>query len=84
MLDFMKLKDCYLYGEDLLVAPVWHAGAQDHTVYLPAGATWEHLCPAARFDGACEVSAAAPFGSPPVFHRVGAEFEGLFREVRGL
>ena len=32
--------DEYLYGPDLLVAPVCHEGARSRQVYLPQGAVW--------------------------------------------
>ena len=34
------IKDSYLFGSDLLVAPICHEHAVDRQVYLPAGASW--------------------------------------------
>ena len=32
--------DAYLFGADVLVAPVLVAGARDRVVYLPGGSSW--------------------------------------------
>jgi alpha-glucosidase len=63
------IHDQYLYGEDLLVAPVHEAGRDDWTPYLPAGARWVHLWSGDTFDGGQRVTVAAPLGEPPVFVR---------------
>ena len=36
------IEDQYMFGPDLLVAPVLHAGAKTREVYLPAGASWRN------------------------------------------
>ncbi len=79
-----RVQDAYLYGPDLLVAPVWKAGQQDWTTYLPAGAGWTHVWTGARFAGGAEAAVPAPFGQPPVFHRAGSPFAGLFAGLRDL
>jgi alpha-D-xyloside xylohydrolase len=35
-----QIKDQYMFGPDVLVAPVTTYGAREREVYLPAGATW--------------------------------------------
>jgi alpha-glucosidase len=69
------IQDQYLYGEDLLVAPVHAAGRTDWQPYLPAGARWRHLWSGHEFAGGTRVTVAAPLGEPPVFVRVGASSE---------
>ncbi|MCQ0986924.1 alpha-glucosidase [Jiella marina] len=76
--------DAYLLGPDLLVAPVWHEGAQEWRPYLPAGAEWMHLWTGERHAGGSEPTVAAPFGHPPVFYRVGSAFTPLFEGLRSL
>jgi alpha-glucosidase len=78
------VQDAYLYGPDLLVAPVWQAGMENWRAYLPAGADWRHLWSGARFAGGQEVEVAAPFGEPPVFWREGSPFAALFAGLREL
>lgn len=70
------IQDQYLYGADLMVAPVIEEGAVAREVYLPDG-EWVHLWSGERFEpGRHKVD--APIGSPPVFWRNGSDFAGLF------
>ncbi|MBP0597837.1 alpha-glucosidase [Herbaspirillum sp. LeCh32-8] len=66
------IQDQYLYGRDVLVAPVHQAGQERWQPYLPRGDRWIHLWSGARFDGGRRVDVAAPIGEPPVFVRDGA------------
>ncbi len=66
------IQDQYLYGEDLLVAPVHAAGRDSWEPYLPAGARWIHLWSGKEFDGGVRVTVPSPLGQPPVFVRKGA------------
>jgi alpha-glucosidase (family GH31 glycosyl hydrolase) len=68
--------DEYLFGADLLVAPVWRDGARDREVYLPAG-RWEDFWDATRtFEGPRAITVDAPLDVIPVFVRAGAVVEG--------
>ncbi len=78
------IQDAYLYGPDLLVAPVWQAGKMEWTTYLPEGIDWIHVWSGRTFAGGQEVTVAAPFGQPPVFHRAGSGFADLFSGLRNL
>ncbi|MDO5604845.1 MAG: alpha-glucosidase [Paracoccus sp. (in: a-proteobacteria)] len=78
------IQDQYLYGADMLVAPVWQAGQQARPVYLPQGCEWEALWSGARFGGGHEVMAPAPIGQPAVFFRPDSAFADLFRSLRGI
>lgn len=77
-------QDQYLYGADLLVAPVLSAGATDRSVYLPARADWTHVWSDTTHRGGGHVTVAAPLGQPPVFFRAGSNWEALFRDLRDL
>lgn len=68
----------YLYGADLLVAPVIEAGAARWSAYLPAGADWVHVWSGQRLSGGQTAEVAAPLGQPPVFYRAGSRFAELF------
>lgn len=70
----------YLYGRDLLVAPVIKPGKNRWKVYLPKD-TWVHLWSGKTFTGGKEVIVEAPFGQPPVFYRKSSEFVKLFGEL---
>lgn len=64
--------DAYLFGPDLLVAPVLAAGAVARAVHLPAGADWTCAWTGARHAGGQSVVAAAPLERIPLFLRDGA------------
>nr|BFF25159.1 glycoside hydrolase family 31 protein [Glycomyces mayteni] len=66
------LADQYLYGPDLLVAPVVEPGATERRVYLPQGATWTDLHTGAAHEGGRWITADAPLERIPVFVRDGA------------
>ena len=78
------IQDQYLYGADLLVAPVHAAGAAEWSVYLPAGTTWRHLWSGAAHTGGVNVTVPAPIGQPPVFWRAASPFSALFRSIVDL
>ena len=75
------IQDSYLYGEELLVAPVSRAGAAEWATYLPAGADWRHVWSGALHSGGKTVTVTAPFGEPPVFAREGAPHAALFEDL---
>lgn len=79
-----EIQDAYLYGAQLLIAPVWQAGQNERTLYLPRGAEWVHVWSGATHDGGQEVTVAAPLGQPPVFFRKDAENAGLFAGIRTI
>ena len=76
------IQDAYLYGPDLLVAPVLRPGAERWTTYLPGGETWTHLWSGDRFPGGAEATVPAPLGQPPVFIRAGSSYQALFDGLR--
>ena len=78
------VQDAYLYGPDLLVAPVWQAGRAEWTTYLPGGVDWVHLWSGETFAGGRDVTVAAPFGQPPVFYRTGSGYTELFERARTI
>ena len=65
------LGDEYLWGDDLLVAPVTREGARSWTVYLPEGA-WYDFWTQERYVGPGGVEVAAPLDRLPLFVREGA------------
>lgn len=71
------VQDQYLYGADLMVAPVIEQGAAARRVYLPEG-EWRHLWSGApHAPGWHDVP--APIGEPPVFYRPESPFADLFK-----
>ncbi|MCG0238909.1 MAG: DUF4968 domain-containing protein [Firmicutes bacterium] len=66
-----RLSDQFLVGRDLLVAPVYQAGAVRRLVYLPRG-TWVDFWTGKRYEGPAHIIAPAPLDRIPVYVRAGA------------
>jgi alpha-glucosidase (family GH31 glycosyl hydrolase) len=64
--------DEYLYGRNLLVAPVTTEGATERKVYLPEGRWVNYNHRTTAYEGPGTISAEAPLGTIPVFVREGA------------
>jgi alpha-glucosidase len=75
------IETSYLYGRDLLVAPVIEAGAETWDVYLPTGAEWIHLWSGSTFRGGQWATIPAPIGEPPVFYRSDAAMRPLLARI---
>ena len=69
------IADEYLYGPDILVAPVVEAGARSRAVYLPgdASTTWTDLRDGSVYAGGQTVVAAAGLDTVPAFARDGRD-----------
>jgi len=70
------VEDQFLFGPDLLVAPVTEFGARTREVYLPAGAKWSRHQPdgsQADHSGGAWITVDAPLDTIPLFLRDGAE-----------
>lgn len=68
-------KDQYMFGEDILVAPVVYPGAISREVYLPAGAEWVDAHTGNAFSGGQTVLCDAPVDVIPLFLRNGKQKE---------
>ncbi len=88
--------DQYMFGPDLLVAPVFAAGATERELYLPAGRWvdfWQSMRyeettgefsikdPVVILDGSRSVTVPAPVGEIPLFVRAGAHIPVLPPDV---
>ena len=72
------INDAYCFGDDLVVAPIFEAGARERTVYLPAGCAWIEANTGIRYEGGQYVTVPAPIDVIPVFAREGASVLELF------
>lgn len=66
-------QDQYLFGPDLVVAPVVQAGATERDVYLPAGVRWIEAWTGTPHEGGQTLRVAAPLETIPVFVREGVD-----------
>ncbi len=62
-----EIEDQYLFGGDILVAPILYAGQRQREVYLPRGAAWTEVWTGKRFDGGVTVTVDAPIDQIPLF-----------------
>ncbi len=70
----------YLFGRDILVAPVLEKEVTDWEVYLPED-NWIHLFSGERYTGG-DHTVRANIGEPPVFYRDSSKFIALFEDLK--
>lgn len=66
-----ECEDAYMFGPDVLVAPVLYAKASERQVYLPAGETWVEYWSGKQFDGGQTITVSTPIEQIPLFLRGG-------------
>jgi sulfoquinovosidase len=73
------VQDQYLYGHDLLVAPVIESGVTGRNVIIPGEGWADFWTGAALLPG--EIWFDAPYGKPPVAYRADSRFAALFAQL---
>jgi alpha-D-xyloside xylohydrolase len=68
-----EIEDEYMFGPDVLVAPVMYSGMRKRSVYLPEGTRWKNAKTGEVQAGGGTIDADAPLDVIPVFLREGAE-----------
>lgn len=63
--------DQYMFGDDVLVAPVMELGQRERAVYLPEGAEWINASTGEEYAGGQTVMTPAPIEIIPVYLRKG-------------
>lgn len=81
--ELFAVQDQYLYGEDLLVAPVIDAGASERKVVLPGSNVWRDVWTGEDVPPGPH-TVPAPIGRPPLYYRPGSPFAALFAAVPGV
>jgi alpha-D-xyloside xylohydrolase len=66
------IKDQYLFGHSLMVAPVHVYGARERSVYMPKGASWYDFDTGEVHKGGASVTVKAPYSRIPVLVKAGA------------
>lgn len=71
-----EVEDQFMFGPDILVAPVLYQGQTSRSLYLPAGTRWASAWNRSEvYDGGQSITVDAPLDTIPVFLREGAGVE---------
>ena len=62
-----EIEDEYMFGPDILVAPVTQSRQNEKEVYLPEGSTWTNAWTGAVIEGGVRVCVDAPLEQIPLF-----------------
>lgn len=73
--------DEYMFGPDLLVAPVVEKGVDKRNVYLPVGAKWTNVYTGEVIEGGVSLEVSAKLDEIPLFYRDNAKVS-IFDDVR--
>lgn len=65
------MDDQFMFGGDLMIAPVMEKGARGRDVYLPRG-DWFDFHTGAKYTGGRTIEAAAPLDVVPIYARAGS------------
>ena len=79
--ELQNIEDQYLWGRDVLVAPVIEQGQTERSVVLPEGIWYDYAKPSVIYEGGKTVSYNAPLEILPVFVREGAFIPEYIREI---
>ena len=76
----------YMFGDDLLVAPVLQPGVDSWEVYLPGPDDWMWLWTNSLYQkgGFQTINVSAPLGYTPVFYRANSQYKEIFMEIAQL
>jgi alpha-D-xyloside xylohydrolase len=70
-----EVEDEYMFGPDILVAPVLYQGMQKRTVYLPQGSNWVDANTAKVHEGGSIIECEAPLDVIPAFIKEGKDIK---------
>lgn len=75
-----EVEDEYMFGPDVLVAPIFYAGMRKRPVYLPKGFTWKAYWTGETMEGGRTIESDAPLHRLPVFTRNNRYFKPAEKE----
>lgn len=65
----------YMFGPDILVAPVMEEGMKERSVYLPKGLSWTESRTGKCYEGGQSVTSKTPLDVIPIFVREGKSYD---------
>jgi alpha-D-xyloside xylohydrolase len=74
-----SIEDEYMFGPDLLVAPVLDADVRSRKVYLPANITWKDAWTGRQYEGGQWIDVPAPIETIPLFLKAGSHLLEIFQ-----
>lgn len=77
-----ECEDAYMFGPDLLVAPVMYSEAVTRSVYLPEGTEWEDVWTGQRFNGGQQITVNAPIDIIPLFSKPGSSISKMITDKK--
>jgi alpha-D-xyloside xylohydrolase len=67
------IEDQFMFGPDVLVAPVLYQDMRSRPVYLPAGTDWTDAWTGSELKGGGQIAADAPLERIPLYIRAGVK-----------
>lgn len=70
-----ETEDQYMFGRDILVAPVMEMGQRERSLYLPAGLSWVEARTGRVYAGGQRITVEAPLEVLPIFVKEGRDIQ---------
>jgi len=77
-----EAEDQFLFGSEILAAPVCREGQRERQVYLPEGTDWVNAWTGEKAAGGQTLTVPAPVEQSPLFLRADSSLEPLFASFR--
>ena len=81
---YANVQDEYMWGEEVLVAPVMTEGARSRKVLFPAGEWINWNNPSLRYKGGSTATVQAPLGTLPLFVKAGSFIPQYTRKIENV
>lgn len=73
------IEDQFMFGPEILAAPVLHEGDRQRKVYLPSGMNWMDAWNGKIHPGGMFIDVSAALGTIPIFLKPGSRLKSVFR-----
>jgi alpha-D-xyloside xylohydrolase len=74
-----SIDDQYMFGSDLLVAPVLEADAQSRKVYLPVNTLWKDAWTGQQYEGGQLIDVPVRIQTMPLFLKADSSLMSIFQ-----